>query len=171
MEEKAHFRQRSYTKHRKMKMYSMLYVAGSRGIQEGRLGPYCERFSVLLCMPLGNLWTQTFETVSFGFSREIRVADWGMNWIMKKLVRRFFFKRVIMWARCIWMMILEMERTDYKMFVWNRITFLGGWKEGRVKIIFKIFLLIWLGGWQLQQNWRMQKNNLKRELEEMRVFL
>ena len=70
VQEKAHFRQRSYTKHRKMKMYSMFYVAGSRGIQEGRLGPYCERFSVLLCMPLGSLWMQRFETVSSGFSRE-----------------------------------------------------------------------------------------------------
>lgn len=55
MEEEAHFRQRSEKMHRKMKMYSMLYVAGSRGIQEGRLGPYGERFSVPLCMQLGSL--------------------------------------------------------------------------------------------------------------------
>ena len=44
-------------------------------------------------------------------------------------------------------MILEMERTDYKMFVWNRITFLGGWREGRVKIIFFFNFLAYMTQW------------------------
>ena len=39
-----------------------------------------------------------FKQSDLGFQKKIRVADWWMNWIMKKLVRSFF---VIVQVRCV----------------------------------------------------------------------
>lgn len=94
---------------------------GSRGGQKERLGLYpVKDFQYLFVHSRVVPECRGLTQPNLDFQKKIRMADWWVNWSMKKQVRHFllflFLKSLIMQASLrVWRRKVEMKRTDYKM--------------------------------------------------------
>ena len=91
VEEEAHFRQKSDTKHRKMKMYSSFMWQGAEESRRGGWGHTVKDFQCCFVWSWAVSECRGLQQSALGFQKRIRVADWWMNSIMKNLVRRAVF--------------------------------------------------------------------------------